>query len=139
MQAKLRTILNLIEQSMSLFVSDLKFLFAIRLKKIRSLSGLSQRRLGMAVGLDEFIAGTRINRYEQGIHQPDIGIVHKLAEILNVPVGYFYTRDDFMAEALLLLHRVKADQQAEVLKMLSAMVGAVDSSDGSEPPDSKAN
>ena len=98
--------------------SELTLLFAKRLKEARRKSGLSQRRLGIVVGLDMFVASSRINRYEQSVHQPDIGTAYQLAEVLNVPAGYFYTDDDFIAQALLLLHDIKPEQKAQVLELL---------------------
>lgn len=38
--------------------------FGGRLKEARLRAGLSQKSLGIAAGLDPFVAGTRINRYE---------------------------------------------------------------------------
>jgi transcriptional regulator with XRE-family HTH domain len=97
-------------------------LFAARLKETRQASGLSQRKLGIAVGLDEFIAGSRINRYENGVHQPDIGTAHQLSRVLNVPVAYFYTQDEFMCKALLLLHQISPEQQEQTLNLLTNLL-----------------
>lgn len=47
-------------------------IFCKRLKQARLSQGLSQKSLGIAVGLDEFVASTCINRYEKGIHQVDL-------------------------------------------------------------------
>ncbi len=60
-------------------------------------AGLSQKKLGIAAGIDEFVASTRINRYEKGVHEVDIGTAQKLASVLNVPLAYFYTQDDQFA------------------------------------------
>ena len=45
--------------------------FSRRLKEARIKAGLSQKRLGIEAGMDEFVASTRINRYEKGVHQAD--------------------------------------------------------------------
>lgn len=37
--------------------------FCKRLKEARLAVGLSQKKLGIAIGLDEFVASTRVNRY----------------------------------------------------------------------------
>ncbi|MDO4699786.1 MAG: helix-turn-helix transcriptional regulator [Moraxella sp.] len=50
--------------------------------------------MGIAVGLDEFVASTCINRYEKGIHQPDLLILLRLAEMLEMPPAYFFADDD---------------------------------------------
>lgn len=38
-------------------------IFSKRLKDARQLHGLSQKGLGIAAGIDEFVASARINRY----------------------------------------------------------------------------
>lgn len=76
-------------------------IFCRRLKQARLASGLSQKRLGIAAGIDEFVASTRINRYEKGVHEPGTEIVQKLAEVLQVPLAYFYAEDDDLAELML--------------------------------------
>lgn len=79
-----------------------------RLKQARLAAGLSQKMLGIEAGIDEFVASTRINRYELGVHKPDLLIAKKLADVLNVPVAFFYTdADDNLAQ--LLLHYWRAD------------------------------
>ena len=89
-----------------------------RLKEARRASGMSQRQLGVAAGLDEGVASTRVNRYEVGVHRPDYGIAIKLAQALDVPVAYLYCDDDVTAEILLTLHRVTVEVRQRVLKLL---------------------
>lgn len=75
--------------------------FCARLKHIRLERSLSQKELGKLAGIDEFVASTRINRYEQGIHEADIETAAKLAKALDVPLAYFYADDDKLAEIIL--------------------------------------
>ena len=75
-----------------------------RLRQARLDAGLSQKMLGIASGLDEFVASTRINRYELGVHRPDLLTVRNLARALNVPVAYFYADEDDDLAALLLAY-----------------------------------
>ncbi|WP_392553571.1 helix-turn-helix domain-containing protein [Orbus wheelerorum] len=75
--------------------------FCIRLKHIRLERGFSQKELGKLAGIDEFVASTRINRYEQGIHEADLETAGKLAQALNVPLAYFYADDDKLADMIL--------------------------------------
>jgi transcriptional regulator with XRE-family HTH domain len=91
-----------------------------RLKDARQAAGLSQRQLGVAAGLDEGVASTRINRYELGVHRPDYGIAVQLARALNVPVAYLYCDDDVTAQILLALHRVTVQVRRQVLDQLQA-------------------
>lgn len=87
-----------------------------RLKEIRVEQGLSQKQLGIQAGLDQFVASTRINRYELGIHKADYKITQKLSEILNVPAAYFYTEDDQLAEITIVYHRANAKGKKDLLK-----------------------
>lgn len=72
-------------------------IFCKRLKEARLAAGFSQKKLGIAAGIDEFVASTRINRYEKGVHEADIQTAQKLAETLNVPLAYFYVENDQLA------------------------------------------
>jgi len=74
--------------------------FQKRLKQARLAKGLSQKRLGIAAGIDEFVASTRINRYEKGIHQADLDTAQRLAEVLDVSPSYFYEENDELAEKI---------------------------------------
>ena len=71
-----------------------------RLRQAREAAGLSQKILGIQAGLDEFVASTRINRYETGVHQPDLQTLKQLAKVLGLPVAYFYAEDDGLARLI---------------------------------------
>lgn len=89
-----------------------------RLKEARTAAGLSQKQLGIEAGLDPFVASTRINRYEVGVHKADYQITQKLALILGVPSGYFYTEDDALAEIMVRYHRLPAKGRNAIVKMV---------------------
>lgn len=74
--------------------------YSRRLRQAREAKGLSQRSLGIKAGIDEFVASTRINRYEKGIHQPDYQTLSLLAEVLSLPTAYFYAEDDLLANLI---------------------------------------
>lgn len=74
--------------------------FSRRLREARETYGLSQRNLGIEAGIDEFVASTRINRYENGVHQPDLQTFTQLAHILGLPVAFFYAEDDELAKLI---------------------------------------
>lgn len=71
-----------------------------RLRQAREAAGLSQKILGIQAGLDEFVASTRVNRYETGVHQPDLQTLKQLAKVLGLPVAYFYAEDDGLARLI---------------------------------------
>ena len=75
-------------------------IFSRRLRQAREERGLSQRALGIEAGLDEFVASTRVNRYETGVHQPDLQTLQRLAAVLGLPVAYFYAEDDELARVI---------------------------------------
>lgn len=74
--------------------------YSRRLREAREAKGLSQRSLGIEAGIDEFVASTRINRYETGVHQPDYQTLRLLAEVLGLPTAYFYAEDDRLASLI---------------------------------------
>ncbi|MEE7545725.1 helix-turn-helix transcriptional regulator [Xanthomonas sp. Kuri4-1] len=75
--------------------------YSRRLREAREVYGLSQRTLGIKAGLDDFVASTRVNRYETGVHQPDLQTLKQLAGVLELPVAYFYAEDDGLAQTIL--------------------------------------
>lgn len=72
-----------------------------RLSELREKLGFTQEYVGVAIGLDESVARTRISRYENGIHEPDFKTMQRIADVLSVPVAYFYADDDELADYIL--------------------------------------
>jgi transcriptional regulator with XRE-family HTH domain len=85
--------------------------FPRRLKQARKAAGLSQKQLGVLAGIDEFVASTRVNRYEQGKHQPDFDTATRLAAVLRVPLAYLFSQDDRLAELILAFASLSKRQQ----------------------------
>jgi transcriptional regulator with XRE-family HTH domain len=94
-----------------------KSTFGKRFKQARTAAGLSQKSLGIKAGLDEFVASTRINRYEQGVHDVDLLTAHKLARALDVPLAFFYVEDDQLAELILRFPKLDARKREKLLKL----------------------
>ena len=78
-----------------------KTLFGKRLREARQRKGLSQKKLGILAGIDEFAASARVNQYEVGTHTPPYEMAQKLAAVLNVPTPFLFADDDLMAEIIL--------------------------------------
>jgi transcriptional regulator with XRE-family HTH domain len=93
-------------------------IFCQRLKAARLAKGLSQKSLGILAGIDEFVASTRINRYEKGVHQPSIEIAQQLAAVLEVPLAYFYVVDDGLAEVCLNWMRISTEDKAYISSLI---------------------
>lgn len=91
-----------------------------RLKQARQAADLSQKALGIEAGIDEFVASTRINRYERGIHKPDLLTVRKLADVLKVPMAFFFSdTDDEIADLLLSYARADTEVKRQARVLLS--------------------
>lgn len=59
--------------------------FSIRLKKAREENGMSQRSLGLALGLSD----KTISSYESHRSFPNLEVLRKIADILGKPIEYF--------------------------------------------------
>ena len=90
----------------------------MRLKIARKAKKLSQERLGILAGIDEASASARMNQYETGKYAPDLLMVTKIAEVLEVPVSYFYTENNLMAEIIVQLQFLTELQHKEVLDFI---------------------
>ena len=75
-------------------------IYSRRLREAREACGISQRVLGIRAGVDEFVASTRINRYETGAHHPHLQTQQLLAKVLKLPLAYFYADDDELARLI---------------------------------------
>ena len=65
----------------------------VRLKQARKKANLSQKALGVNIGMDESSASPRMNQYEKGKHTPDTSTLKALANELGVPLNYFFCED----------------------------------------------
>jgi len=92
-----------------------KIPIAHRLKQARLIAKLSQKKLGILAGIDEFSSSARINQYEKGKHIPDFLTLKNIANILLVPTAYFYTEDDGLAEMLFLYHTLEHSYKKRIL------------------------
>lgn len=86
-----------------------------RLKTARLRAGLSQEKLGKMAGIDPTSASARMNQYERGKHSPDYRLMCRVAEILNMPVSWFYTQDDEQARLQELFHHLDPELKEQLL------------------------
>ena len=93
-------------------------IFCKRLKEARLAAGLYQKRLGIAAGIDEFVASTRINRYEKGVHEADIHTAQKLAQTLNVPLAYFYVENDQLAAIVMNFDKLSEEDKEKIIHLI---------------------
>ena len=72
-----------------------------KIKKIRTFRGMTQKELGVAIGLEEKGADNRVAQYETNYRVPKKDMLNKIAEVLRVDRQNFYTdapgcAEDFM-------------------------------------------
>ena len=92
--------------------------FSKRLKEARLDAGLSQRELGLLAGLDQFVASTRVNRYELDVHAPDKVTAQRLANALGVPLAYLYADSDRLARMIRAFSALDTTEQDRLLKTI---------------------
>lgn len=96
-------------------IQDAKSRFCNRLKLIRKGKKITQEKLGLLIGLDEFVASTRINRYEKGIHIAEPNTAERIAQVLDVPLTFFYAYSDDLAELNRIYYHLDAEDQQQLL------------------------
>lgn len=89
-----------------------------RLKELRVEAGLSQKKLGILAGIDEFAASARMNQYEKGVHTPDYSTIQRFAKVMKVPTCYFYAEDNNMAEMIRAFDTQSVSDQIKIIKNL---------------------
>lgn len=90
----------------------------LRLRQARLRVGISQEKLGIAAGISEATASSRMNQYERGIHLPRPVTVFQVARVLGVPLPYFYAADEELAEVIWLFGRLKDEDKRKALLAL---------------------
>lgn len=103
--------------------ADIRLTFQRRLRAAREAQGLSQKSLGIEAGIDPFVASTRINRYEQGIHEPDMATIQRLAKALQVPLPYLFATDDKLAAVILAFDKLSSSEKERFLRELGSRKG----------------
>lgn len=96
-----------------------KSVYCKRLREAREAADLSQKNLGIAAGIDRFVASTRVNRYEKGTHEPDSGTAGRLADVLGLPLAYFYAEDDRLAVLIAAFARMSKRKQQALIAQIS--------------------
>lgn len=95
----------------------------MRLKQARNKIGISQKELGIKIGMDESSASGRMNHYEKGRHVPDIETLRKIAQELNVPLHYFLCEDDLSAKLACLISRLDDTSKKALITELEKLEG----------------
>lgn len=90
-----------------------------RLKEARLSAKLSQKKLGIAAGFDEFSASARMNHYEIGRHEPDYSTLKRISGVLKFPAAYFYAEDDYLAEMIQAFHKLSKSKKHYFLNLIN--------------------
>lgn len=61
-----------------------------------------------------------MNHYEKGRHVPDLGTLERMAEELNVPLNYFFCRNELSAELACVIDKMSDEEKAALLEKLIA-------------------
>ncbi|MDK2763420.1 helix-turn-helix domain-containing protein [Alteromonas macleodii] len=89
-----------------------------RLKNARVSQGISQKELGIRIGLDESSASSRMNHYEKGRHSPDLQTLKKIADELEVPLAYFFCESELSAELSCLIEKLSDEEKSKLINSL---------------------
>ena len=89
-----------------------------RIKQARASKGISQKELGIRIGLDQSSASSRMNHYEKGRHTPDIPTLKRVADELGVPLPYFLCESEKTAELICLIENLKEADKDELIRKL---------------------
>ena len=93
----------------------------MRLKQARKHAKITQKNLGIMIGMDESSASGRMNHYEKGRHTPDISTLRKVADALGVPLNYFFCEDEASAELATAISRLSEDKRNQVLNYVKSL------------------
>lgn len=91
-----------------------------RLKQARNKIGISQKELGIKIGMDESSASGRMNHYEKGRHAPNVETLRKIAAELNVPLNYFFCEDELSAELAFLISKLDEESKKTLIAEIIA-------------------
>ncbi|MDN3663354.1 helix-turn-helix domain-containing protein [Vibrio agarivorans] len=94
----------------------------MRLKEARKKAKLSQKALGVRIGMEESSASARMNQYEKGVHTPDIKNLKLIADELGVPLYYFFCEDEFSADLAINLNKLSDGDKQRVLALAAQLL-----------------
>lgn len=90
-----------------------------RIKAARKQIEISQKELGIRIGMDISSASSRMNHYEKGRHTPDITTLKRIANELGVPLTYFFCESEVTAELSCIIYKLSEEEQKRLLEKLT--------------------
>lgn len=91
---------------------------AHRIKTARLAMGLTQRELGLKIGLSEDVASARINRYEKMAMAPKLATIEKIAQALDIDSSVLYLENDTEAMFMLFVSELSNTGRAQAAQIL---------------------
>lgn len=94
--------------------------FGLKLKKLREEKRLSQRGLGLSVGLSD----KTISSYETGRSYPNLELLKRLGDVLGKPIDYFIsspTKDSLTQEYLEKIQSKQNELERDIKELLSLL------------------
>lgn len=91
-----------------------------RLKDARKRAKITQKELGVRIGMDQSSASGRMNHYEKGRHTPDIHTLQRMADELDVPLNYFFCETEVTAELACLIAKLSDDDKKVLIDDLKS-------------------
>ncbi|EGR3353087.1 helix-turn-helix domain-containing protein [Vibrio parahaemolyticus] len=89
-----------------------------RLKEARKKAKISQKALGVRIGMDESSASARMNQYERGKHTPDVQTLKLIADELGVPLNYFFCEDESSGELACIISQMTESEKKKLIASL---------------------
>ena len=99
----------------------------MRLAQARKAADISQRELGIRLGMEPNTASGRMNHYEKGRHTPDYQTLKRIAEELGVPLAFFLSESDITAKLFCLIDKLNEKQQLDLIAGIEAIIPEADS------------
>ena len=93
----------------------------LRLAQARKAVGISQKELGIRLGMEPSSASGRMNHYEKGRHTPDYQTLKRIAEELGVPLSFFLCESDITAKLFCLVDQLTEQQQLDLIAEIQAV------------------
>lgn len=95
-----------------------KEIFSYRLRSARKIAGLSFQQLSDMIG--GRVSKQALSKYEQGVMLPDIGVVERLSEVLDVSKEYFFREPTVTLKGI--EFRKKSNMQVREIESIKAKV-----------------
>jgi transcriptional regulator with XRE-family HTH domain len=99
----------------------LETIIAARIKEGRQSADMTLQALGVAVGIEEETAKTRMHQYENGVHHPPMSMLERIATVLHKPTEWFICSEE-MKEIVLEIYLLPSEQRKTLLLEIKSLL-----------------